>query len=83
MLKYYFPSYKNKLCFSARLLFFPYSQQLEEPRKIGFGGMPIKLVKADAKRALDFFAHAHIFMFLRTPDLIKRSEFAHLVSIFF
>ena len=52
MLKYYFP------------LFFPYSQQLEEPRKIGFGGVPLKqhirenarkLVKTGAKRALDFF----------------------------
>ena len=57
-----------KILFS-RLLFFPYSQQLEEPRKIGFGGVPLKqhieenarkLVKTSANRALDFFAHAHI-----------------------
>ena len=69
MLKYYFSFYKNKFCFSARLLIFPYSQQLEEPRKIVFGGVPLKqhsgensrkLVKTGAKRALDFFAHAHI-----------------------
>ena len=53
MLKYYFPFYF----------------QLEEPRKIGFGGVPLKqhirenarkLVKTGAKRALDFFSHAHI-----------------------
>ena len=69
MLKYYFLFYKNKFCFLARSLFFPYSQQLEEPRKIGFVGVPLKqyigenarkLVKTGAKRALDFFAHAHI-----------------------
>ena len=70
MLKYYFPFYKNKFHFSAiRSLFFPYFQQLEEPRKIGFGGVPLKqhrgensrkLVKTGAKRALDFFAHAHM-----------------------
>ena len=50
-------------------LFFPYSQQLEEHKKIGFGSVPLKqhigenarkLVKTGAKRALDFFAHAHI-----------------------
>ena len=66
--KYYFPFYKNKFCFSAMSLFFPHSQLLEEPRKIGFGGVPLKqhvgenarkLVKTSAKRALDFFAHAH------------------------
>ena len=71
MLKYYFTFYKNKFCFSARLLFFPYCQQLEEPRKIGFGGVPLKqhsgenskkLVKTGAKRALDFFAHAHMLL---------------------
>ena len=65
----YFPFYKNKFCFSARLLFFSYSQQLEEPSKIGFGGVPLKqhigenarkLVKTGAKRALDFLAHAHM-----------------------
>ena len=64
MLKYYFPFYKNNFCFSARSPFFPYSQQLEEPRKIGFGGLPLKqhirenarkLVKTGAKRAPDFF----------------------------
>ena len=79
MLKYYFPFYKNKLCFSARLLFFPFSQRLEEPRKIGFGGAPLKqhigenarkLVKTGAKRALDFFAHAHICILF---DFIKKS----------
>ena len=68
MSKYYFPFYKNKFCFSARLLFFPYSQQLEEPRKIDFGGVPLKqyigedarkIVKTGAK-SLDFFAHAHM-----------------------
>ena len=42
MLKYYFPFYKNKFCFLARSLFFPYFQQLEEPRKMGFGGVPLK-----------------------------------------
>ena len=69
MLKYYFPFYKNKFCFSASLLFSPYSQLVEEPRKKCFGGVPLKqhigenakkLVKTGAKRALDFFAHAHI-----------------------
>ena len=40
--KYYFPFYKNKFCFSAKSLFFPYYQQLEEPRKKGFGGVPLK-----------------------------------------
>ena len=69
MLKYYFPFYKNKFCFSARLLFFPYLKQLQNPRKIDFGGVPLKqnirenarkLVITGAKRALDFFAHAHI-----------------------
>ena len=69
ILKYDFPFYKNTFCFSAGSLFFPYSQQLEEPRKLGFGGVPLKpnigenarkLVKTDAKKALDFFAHAHI-----------------------
>ena len=69
MLKYYFPFYKNKFCFSAGSRFFPYSQQLEEPRKMGFGGVPLiqhieenarKLAKTGVKNALDFFAHAHI-----------------------
>ena len=69
MFKYYFPFYKNKFCFSARLLLFPHSQQIKESTEIGFGGVPLKqhigentrtLVKTGAKRALDFFAHAHI-----------------------
>ena len=43
--------------------------QLEEPRRMGFGGVPLKehigeyarkLVKTGAKYALDFFAHAHM-----------------------
>ena len=64
MLKYYFPFYKNKFCFLAGALFFSYSQQLEESRKMGVGGVPIKqhirenarkLVKTGAKRALDLF----------------------------
>ena len=72
MLKYYFPFYKNKFCFSARSLFFPYTQQIKEPRKRGFGGVPLKqhiganarkLMKTGAKRALDFFAHAHISLY--------------------
>ena len=67
--KYYFPFYKNKFCFSARSLFFPYSQELEEPREMGFGGVLLKqhigenarkLVKTGAKNTLDFFAHEHI-----------------------
>ena len=69
MLKYYFSFYKNKFCFSAGSLIFPYFQLLEEPRKTDFGGVPLKqhigenarkLVKTGAKRALNFFAHAHI-----------------------
>ena len=47
MLKYsYFtklllPFYKNKFYFSAVSRFFPYSQQLKEPRKMGLGGLPL------------------------------------------
>ena len=33
---------KKKFCFSAGLLFFPYSQPLEIPRKMGFGSVPLK-----------------------------------------
>ena len=78
MRKYYFPFYKNKFCFSARSLLFPYSLiQLEEPRKIGFGGVPLKqhigenarkLVKTGAKRTLDFFARAHICSILKVDS---------------
>ena len=69
MVQYYFPFYKNNICFSARSLFFSYSQQVEEPRKIGFGGVPLKqrsganarkLVKTGPKNGPDFFTHAHI-----------------------
>ena len=69
MLKYYFPFYKNKFRFTAGSLFFPYPQQLEEPRKMGFEGVPLKqrsgenerkLVKTGPKNGPDFFTHAHI-----------------------
>ena len=70
MLKYYFPFYKNKFCFSARSLFFPYSQQLEEPRKKGFGGVPLqqhigentrKLVKMGPKNGPFFYPCTYNF----------------------
>ena len=80
MLKYYFPFYKNKFCFSARSLFLPYSQQLEEPRKMDFGDVPLiqhigenarKLANTGAENALDFFAHAHILKVTLHPQLIN------------
>ena len=70
MLKYYFPFYKKKCCFSARTLFFPYSQPLEVPRKIGFGGVLLKQssgknarkpVKTGPKNGPDIFTHAHMY----------------------
>ena len=75
MLKYYFPFYKNKFCFSAGLLFFPYLQQLEVPKNMGFGGVPVKqhtgenarkLVKTGSKNGLNFFTHA-----IMSPELWK------------
>ena len=67
-----FPFYKNNFVFQpAGSLFFPYSQQLEEPIKMGFGGVPLKqhagkiarkLLKTGTKNALDFFTHAHILL---------------------
>ena len=71
MLKYYFPFYENNFCFSARSPFFPYSQQLEEPRKIGFGGLPLKqhirenarkLGKNWCKKSARFFSHAYTIL---------------------
>ena len=68
MLKYYFPFYKKKFCFSAGSLIFPYSQPLEIPRKMGFGGVPLKqhigenakkLVKTGPKNGPDFFTHTY------------------------
>ena len=41
-LKYYLPVYKKKFYFSAGTLFFPYSQPLEVPRKMSFGGVLLK-----------------------------------------
>ena len=68
MLKSYCAFYKNMFCFSVGSLFFPYSQQLELPRKMDFGGVPLKqnigenarkLVKTDPKtKTLNFFTHA-------------------------
>ena len=40
--KCYLPFYKNKFYISAGSLFFPYFQQLEVPKKMGFGGVPLK-----------------------------------------
>ena len=69
MLEYYFPFYKQKFCFSAGSLLFPYSEPLEIPRKMGFGDVPLKqhigenarkLVKTGPKNGPDFFTHAQI-----------------------
>ena len=59
--------------------YFPYSQQLEVPRKIDFGRVPLKqhigknerkLMKTGPKIALDFFTHVHSLHFDSVSTLI-------------
>ena len=40
--KCYFTFYKNKFCFSAGSIFFPYFQHVKVPIKTGFEGVPLK-----------------------------------------